>query len=98
MYNNFEISLVVFKPNITTNHAITHTNTTRGNFTRLTACEITYTNLEISLRRGIYANCHYKSSYYLYYFYKTPSNRLPESEEKEAKQINCRDMTSSVFL
>ena len=25
MYNNFEISLVVFKPNITTNHAITHT-------------------------------------------------------------------------
>ena len=26
MYNNFEISLVVFIPNITTNHAITHTN------------------------------------------------------------------------
>ena len=25
-YNNFEISLVVFKPNITTNHAITYTN------------------------------------------------------------------------
>ena len=25
-YNNFEISLVVFMPNITTNHAITHTN------------------------------------------------------------------------
>ena len=27
-YNNFEISLVVFMPNITTNHAITYTNTT----------------------------------------------------------------------
>ena len=27
MYNNFEISLVVFMPNITTNHAITYTNT-----------------------------------------------------------------------
>ena len=26
MYNNFEISLVVFIPNITTNHAITYTN------------------------------------------------------------------------
>ena len=25
-YNNFEISLVVFLPNITTNHAITYTN------------------------------------------------------------------------
>ena len=25
-YNNFEISLVVFIPNITTNHAITYTN------------------------------------------------------------------------
>ena len=25
-YNNFEISLVVFTPNITTNHAITYTN------------------------------------------------------------------------
>ena len=28
MYNNFEISLVVFIPNITTNHAITYTNQT----------------------------------------------------------------------
>ena len=28
-YKNFEISLVVFKPNITTNHAITYTNFTR---------------------------------------------------------------------
>ena len=27
MYNNFEMSLVVFMPNITTNHAITYTNT-----------------------------------------------------------------------
>ena len=26
-YNNFEISLVVFMPHITTNHAITYTNT-----------------------------------------------------------------------
>ena len=26
MYNNFEISLVIFMPNITTNHAITYTN------------------------------------------------------------------------
>ena len=25
-YNNFEISLVVFMPNTTTNHAITYTN------------------------------------------------------------------------
>ena len=28
-YNNFEISLVVFMPNITTNHAITYTNILR---------------------------------------------------------------------
>ena len=28
-YNNFEISLVVFMPNITTNNAITYTNTGR---------------------------------------------------------------------
>ena len=26
MYNNFEVSLVVFMPNITTSHAITYTN------------------------------------------------------------------------
>ena len=26
VYNNFEISLVVFMPNITTNHAISYTN------------------------------------------------------------------------
>ena len=25
-FNNFEISLVVFMPNITTNHAVTYTN------------------------------------------------------------------------
>ena len=29
-YNNFEISLVVFMPNITTNHAITYTNVVGG--------------------------------------------------------------------
>ena len=28
-YNNFEISLVIFMPNITANHAITYTNTTQ---------------------------------------------------------------------
>ena len=28
-YNNFEILLVVFMPNITTNHAITYTNFVR---------------------------------------------------------------------
>ena len=27
-YNNFKMSLVVFMPNITTNHAITYTNCT----------------------------------------------------------------------
>ena len=32
MYNNFEISLVVFIPNITTNHAITYTNSGLVNF------------------------------------------------------------------
>ena len=31
MYNNFEISLLVFMPNITTNHAITSTNYTTYN-------------------------------------------------------------------
>ena len=29
-YKNFEISLVVFMPNINTNHAITYTNTTKN--------------------------------------------------------------------
>ena len=32
MYNNFEISLVVFMPNITTNHAITYTNRSVFNY------------------------------------------------------------------
>ena len=32
-YNNFEISLVVFMPNVTTNHAITYTNTVTTLFT-----------------------------------------------------------------
>ena len=31
-YNNFEISLVVFMSNITTNHAITYTNSLKYNF------------------------------------------------------------------
>ena len=32
-YNNFEISLVEFMPNITTNHAITYTNYKKRNGT-----------------------------------------------------------------
>ena len=35
MYNNFEISLVVFMPNITTNHAITYTNLGPRDITKL---------------------------------------------------------------
>ena len=35
-YNNFEISLVVFMPNITTNHAITYTNFSK--FTKIVVC------------------------------------------------------------
>ena len=31
-YNNFEISLVVFMSNITTNHAITNTNSQSNNY------------------------------------------------------------------
>ena len=31
-YNNFEISLVVFMSNITTNHATTYTNSLKYNF------------------------------------------------------------------
>ena len=34
-YNNFKISLVVFMPNITTNHAITYTNTHDTDFVLL---------------------------------------------------------------
>ena len=30
MYNNLETTLVVFMPNISTNHAITHTNFYEG--------------------------------------------------------------------
>ena len=30
MYNNFEISFVVFMPNITTNHSITYTTCHKG--------------------------------------------------------------------
>ena len=33
-YSNFEISLVVFVPNITTNHAITYTNNREVNISR----------------------------------------------------------------
>ena len=34
-YNNFEISLVVFMPNITTNHAITYTYKDYSHYTEL---------------------------------------------------------------
>ena len=33
-YDNFEISLVVFMPNITTNHAITYTNSVYNEFSK----------------------------------------------------------------
>ena len=45
--NNFEKSLVVFMPNITTNHAITYTNFTRplNSITLLKSCfEIAFTH------------------------------------------------------
>ena len=35
-YNNFKISLVVFTPNITTNHAITYTNWIKKYYGHLT--------------------------------------------------------------
>ena len=43
-YNNFEISLVVFMPNIITNHAITYTTTTPTTTTPTTTTTTTTTN------------------------------------------------------
>ena len=55
-YNNFEISLVVFMPNITTNHGITYTYFKRylfalsiGTFT----CLIRFEKSEISFKRKL---------------------------------------------
>ena len=39
-YNNFEISLVVFMPNITTNHAITYTNLNGSTFVQYSICSV----------------------------------------------------------
>ena len=45
-YNNFEISLVVFMPIITTNHAITYTNST---FVSLRWCNTNYDHDSVQL-------------------------------------------------
>ena len=45
-YNNFEISLVVFMPNITTNHAITYTNNLSANLTRKISWPVSKDNKE----------------------------------------------------
>ena len=42
-YNNFEISLVVFIPNITTNHAITYTNI---------MCKVRIENIPLHVEQG----------------------------------------------
>ena len=47
MFNNFEISLVVFIPNITTNHAITYTKRSQlasGQKYSYSAAGLTYTD------------------------------------------------------
>ena len=46
MYNNFEISLVVFMPNITTNHAITYTNSFKS-VVILTWCSVSCCNTNL---------------------------------------------------
>ena len=43
MYNNFEISLVIFIPNITTNHAITYTNI---------MCKVRIENIPLHVEQG----------------------------------------------
>ena len=59
-YNNFEITLVVFMPNITTNHAITYTNsatpwgTSHGSLYREAPPERgTFFRLQVYERAGI---------------------------------------------
>ena len=47
MNNNFEISLVVFMPNITTNHAITYTNKNIINSDGYSHWWIVYLDLEL---------------------------------------------------
>ena len=47
-YNNFEISLVVFMPNITRNHAITYTNYT-GKMNPTLTCKVV-----VSLKKPSY--------------------------------------------
>ena len=50
-YNNFKTSLALFMPNITTNHAITYTNTTRdiSKLSEISLAVIVYNNFEILL-------------------------------------------------
>ena len=43
-YNSFEISLVVFMPNITTNHTITYTNNNNNNSLLLLLVRMFYDN------------------------------------------------------
>ena len=38
-YNNFEISLLLFMPNITTNHAITYTNSFNNHIKKVLVSE-----------------------------------------------------------
>ena len=52
-YNNFEISLVVFMPNITTNHAITYTNIHRHRFlAKVVAGEFLAGNVWTQIKHG----------------------------------------------
>ena len=50
-YNNFEISLVVFMPNITTNHATTYTNNTEALVISLACVNNETNNLQLVFRR-----------------------------------------------
>ena len=50
-YNNFEISLVVFMPNITTNHAITYTNNTEALVISLACVNSETNNLQLVFGR-----------------------------------------------
>ena len=52
-YNNFEISLVVFMPNIITNHAITYTTTTTTTPTTTTTTTTTNNNTNSNNRQNL---------------------------------------------
>ena len=52
MYNNFEISLVVFMPNITSNRAITNTNNCSGQF--LSAYLLFWKIINLNLTFAVY--------------------------------------------